>query len=43
MITDTSENGTQLNGKWLPKGQPHRLKEGDAITIEGRELTIRFK
>jgi curved DNA-binding protein CbpA len=43
MITDTSENGTQLNGKWLPKGQPHRLKDGDVITIEGRELTIRFK
>jgi hypothetical protein len=43
MITDTSENGTQLNGKWLPKGQPHRLKDGDVITIEGRELTIRSK
>lgn len=43
MITDTSQNGTQLNGKWLPKGQPHRLKDGDVITIEGRVLTIRLK
>jgi hypothetical protein len=41
-ITDTSDNGTQLNGKWLPKGQPCRLKDGDIITIEGRELTIRL-
>ncbi|MCL5996609.1 MAG: FHA domain-containing protein [Chloroflexi bacterium] len=41
-ITDTSDNGTQLNGKWLPKGQPHRLKDGDVITVEGRELTIRL-
>jgi hypothetical protein len=42
MITDTSDNGTQLNGKWLTKGQPHRLKDGDVVSIEGRELTIRL-
>lgn len=40
-VTDTSENGTLLNGKPLRKGQPSRLKDGDVLTIEGRTLTIR--
>ena len=40
-VTDTSVNGTQLNGKPLRNGQPYRLKDGDVLMIEGRTLTFR--
>jgi curved DNA-binding protein CbpA len=42
-ITDNSENGTLLNGKRLRRGQPSRLKDGDVIVIEGRQLTISLR
>jgi pSer/pThr/pTyr-binding forkhead associated (FHA) protein len=42
-ITDNSENGTLLNGKRLRRGQPSRLKDGDVVVIEGRQLTIALR
>ncbi len=33
MVTDTSSNGTFLNGKRLPKNQPTRLAAGDVLSL----------
>jgi len=41
-LTDTSTNGTSINGKPAPKGQPVLLKKGDRIEL-AEDVVLRFK
>ena len=41
-LTDLSSNGTLINGKAAPKGEPVLLRRGDRITI-AEDITLRFR
>ena len=41
-VTDTSRNGTLLNGQKLVRNRPYPLHDGDIITIEKRQITVRL-
>lgn len=41
-LTDLSSNGTLINGKPAPKGEPVLLRRGDRITI-AEDITLRFR
>lgn len=42
-LTDTSTNGTRLNGRKITKNQKYRLSNGDTIDIESWRLRVNFK
>ena len=42
-VEDQSRNGTLLNGRFLARGEPHRLRQGDRLQFgpEGVEWIVR--
>ena len=41
-LTDCSSNGTFINGKPAPKGEPVRLRKGDLIAL-AEDVVVRFR
>jgi type VI secretion system protein ImpI/type VI secretion system protein len=43
LVTDSSSNGTLLNGTSLESGLPHPLRDHDRLTLGSYEIEVRFE